>query len=242
MTEFLHLDFRPGSAWWIARLQSRARTSSSDLVRTRYLTWTESGLGELAVALATKLEVRTRVAKRFRELMAKLLDELCEAEDLGYLLDGGFVFTPDDRGILYDICGSVDSVVFESRSAYEITGKFVSRFTEVILDRRIGQEDLMDVLRTAGQDVAWIEELRRNRILFFHETTPWIALEIHERDPLKFQLVVMKENLKNFDDRSKFITQSALADMWRGYEESIVAILEWLEKELDEVTEESAGA
>ena len=134
---------------------------------------------------------------------------------------------------MYDICDSVDSILFESRSAYEITGKFVGRFCEVILERPIKQADLIRVLTDAGHDVVWIKELQENRILFFHQTAPWIALEIKQRDPLQFELVVMKENLKDFDDPSKFITQSELSDIWDGYERSMVAIKEWLEGQID---------
>ena len=233
MPEYLHLDFRPRNAGWIAQLQTRARNSSSQKVRARYETWAESGLGQLALSLATKLEVRDRVARRFRDLMQTLLAEVDGAEDLGYLLEGGYVFTPGDSGILYDTCAAVDSVIFESRSAYEMTGKFVTRFCEVILNRRVTQEDLIRVLTDAGQDVAWIQELRDSRILFFHNTAPWIALEIHARDPLQFQLVVMKENLENFDDRSKFITQEDLANVWDGYERSMSALKSWLEDQID---------
>ncbi len=233
MPEFLHLDFRPASAGWIAQLQTKARNSSSEEVRARYETWAESGLGELALALATKLEVRQRVARRFRELMQRLFEEVEDAEDIGHLLEGGYVFSPTDPGLLYDICDSVDSVLFESRSAFEITGKFVVRFCDVILNRGVTQEDLIRVLNDAGHDVSWVEELRGNRILFFHETAPWIALEIQEREPLQFQLLVLKENLKDFDDPSKFITQSELSDVWDGYENSMTVIKEWLEAEID---------
>ena len=233
MPEFLHLDFRPASAGWIAHLQNKARSCSSDEVRARYETWAESGLGALALALATKLEVRQRVARRFRELMQRLFEEIEDAGDIGHLLEGGYVFTATEPGLLYDICASVDSVLFESRSAYEITGRFVGRFCEVILNRRVTQEDLVGVLDDAGHDVSWVEELRGNRILFFHETAPWIALEIQEREPLQFQLLVLKENLKDFDDRSKFLTQSELQDAWDGYEKSMVVIKEWLEGQID---------
>jgi len=220
MPAYLHLDFRPRSAWWIAQLQTKVRSSSED-VRQRYVTWAESGLGQLALALATKLEVRGRVAIRFRRLLQELLEEVDESQDLDHLLEGGYVFVPSEPGILYDICEVVDSVIFESRSAYEITGKFVQRFCEVILNRRIAEKDLRQVLSEAGQDTRWIEELRDSRILFFHNTAPWIALEVQERDPLQIQLIVMKENLHTFEDRTKFITQSELVDVWEGYERSM---------------------
>ncbi len=68
-----------------------------------------------------------------------------------------------------------------------------------------------------------------NRNLFSHETAPWIALNIESREPLEFQLVVMKENLHEFDDPTTFITQDALVDMWDGYEASLMALKSWLE-------------
>lgn len=43
----------------------------------------------------------------------------------------------------------------------------------------------------------------------------------------------MKENLENFDDRSKFITQEDLANVWDGFERSMSALKSWLEDQID---------
>ena len=175
----------------------------------------------------------TRVAARFRSLLLKLHEEISDSGRLGELLDGGYVFTPSDSSILYDICDVVDSLYFESRSAYEITGHFVTRFCRVILDRSVSENELVGVLQAAGQDVSWIVDLRENRNLFSHETAPWIALKIESREPPEFQLVVMKDNLHEFDDPTRFITQDALVDMWDGYEASLMALKSWLEELLE---------
>lgn len=198
MSEYLHLDFRPAAAGWIARLQTMART------------------------------IRGRVGKRLVALLQDLQEQVSQADDLDELLEGGCVFTPSDPGILYDLCDAIDSLYFESRSAYEITGRFVRLFCDVILDRPVSEEELVEVLRASGQDVEWISELRENRKLFFHETAPWIALQIHSRDPLKFQLVAMKEDLHEFDDPEKFITQTDMVRVWDGYQASLVALTTWL--------------
>ena len=60
--------------------------------------------------------------------------------------------------------------------------------------------------------MAWVDHVKENRILFFHQTTSWIAQRIHDRKPLECSLVVMKENFHNFDDPNKFITQQQILD------------------------------
>jgi len=69
----------------------------------------------------------------------------------------------------------MDSFIFETRSLYEIVGKFLVTLFEILFDRKITQEELKSLLSSQGIDTRWIDELRDARILFFHETAPWLA-------------------------------------------------------------------
>ena len=233
MHDFIQLDFRPPTMGWTLRLLGRVQTSSK----------AESGLGELSLAFATKRAIRHRVAYRLSELLHALRDEIAESGEVDSLIATGSVFSPRDERILYDICAAVDALYFESRSTYEIAGHFFRKFAEVILDRRLKEEDLTAVLDAEGVPTDWVEELRTNRILFFHETSPWIAFRVEERDPLTVKLVIMKENLHTFDDESRFVLQDELVRMWEGFEAAMLKIYDWLEAEVVaiEVQEEGSG-
>jgi len=195
----------------------------------------ELGLGELGLALSTKLAIRHRVAARLNQLLRDLAEQVAASPDLDDLIARGAVFTPRDPDLLYDICAAVDSLYFESRSAYEIVGAFVRRVAEDVLGRRVTEGELIKYVEEWGDSVDWITDLQRNRKLFFHETAPWIALRIERREPLIFKLIVMKENLHDFSDPSTYVTQDDMSEMWTGFESAMVALEEWLLSELQTV-------
>jgi len=231
--EVIHLDYRPGTAGWVLRLQSRLQASPSDVLRTRYSRWGEAGLADLAIAVATRLSLTLRVSFRLAELLKKLRDEIDASGDIDQLLTGGFVYSPKDARIFYDICVAVDAFYFEFRSSYEVLGRFVRTFGREILGRSITEHEILQVLEAANCNRDWIDPVRENRKLFFHETAPWIALEVHQRRPLECSVLVMKENLHEFDHPDKYVTQSHLVNTVTGFQQAVWAVFGWLGKEID---------
>jgi hypothetical protein len=210
--EVLHLDYCPGTADWVLPLQTRLNESASSVLRTRYADWAKFGFAELGMAVATRFSLTLRVAYRLSELLKSLRDEINDSGQIDELLRGGFVFSPKDHRILYDICVAIDAFYFEYRSSYEVVGRFVTTFCKEILDKTITEKALLDVLREAKVNIEWIELLRDNRKLFFHQTAPWIALEIHQHHPLECSLLVMKENIHEFHDPTTYVTQQQITD------------------------------
>lgn len=233
MNEFIHLAYNPGPSGWILRLQTRLHNSISATLIERYSKWKDLGLSEIGMAFATRLSLRYRAAYNFSKLMQELRDEINSSGQLVELLNEGSAYNPKDHRIFYDICVAFDSLYFESRSAYEIIGNFIRVFGKKILDCNFTENEILQVLSGAGQQTDWIGHIRENRKLFFHETAPWIALHILKQQPLECSLIVMKENLQNFDDPSKFITQQQLLDAWDGFERSIPTICSWLIAQID---------
>jgi len=233
MTEILHLNYDPVEAAWIISILTRLRSSVSVTLKERLSKWKEIGLTEIGMAFTTRLELRYRAAFKFSKLLQKLRDEINDSGKLDELLNGGYVYDPEDHRILYDICVAIDALYFESRSAYEIFGRFVRTFAEKILNCKFTEKKIQQVLIDSGQETDWIEEVREHRKLFFHETAPWIALSILKRQPLKLSLIVMKVNLRNLDDPSKYITQQQLIDSWNAFERAISIICDWLKEQID---------
>jgi len=59
--------------------------------------------------------------------------------------------------------------------------------------------------------------------------------EIVSREPLRLQIVVMKENLSTLDDPEKFITESELVVASNGLRQAVYAVRDWLGEQLDAV-------
>ena len=163
------------------------------------------------MAVVTRLSLIVRVSVRLGELLQNLRDEIDASGEIDELLSGGYVYSPKDRRTFYDLCVAVDAFYFEFRSCYEIIGQFVTTFGREMLDRRITEEEIRAVLEKANLNTEWIEPVRDNRILFFHKTAPWIALQINQRKPLNCSVVVMKENIEELDDPDTYITQARIS-------------------------------
>ncbi len=233
--EVLHLDYRPPTAGWVLPLQTRLLNSTSPTLRERYSRWAEVGLSELGIAVATRLALTFYVSRRLGVLLKQLRDEIAASGELDDLLAGGYVYTPQESALLYEICAAVDAFFFEFRSCYEVLGKFLQAFGHHILDRRIAENDLLSVLSAADADTTWIDPLRLNRILFFHNTAPWIALRIDSRVPFECSLLVMKKNLRTFDDPDDYVTQPQLVETIEGFQIASWKLRDWLAVQIDEV-------
>ncbi len=70
----------------------------------------------------------------------------------------------------------LDGFLFEARSAYEILGKLLIICFAFVLQKKIQEKDVWDAVREQGVRIDWIEVLRVHRILFFHNTAPWLAI------------------------------------------------------------------
>ena len=241
-TEVLHLDYRPPTAQWVLRLQSRLINSRSTVLRNSYGRWKEVGLGELAGAVATRLTLIDRVIARLHELLQRLRQEIDASGKIDELLSGGYVYSTKDDRIFYDLCVAVDAFFFEYRSCYEIIGKFVKKFGRKMLDRKLTEKEIRAVLEKANLNTEWIDPVRANRILFFHNTAPWIALRIHQRKPLKCSVVVMKKNIENLDDPNTYITEDQLVETIKGLKGAVWAVHAWLEELITELETQTAQA
>lgn len=239
--DVLHLDFRPTSAALVLPLQSRLQASSSEILRERYSRWGEVGLGELGMAVSTRFMIAFVVARRLGRLLQDLRDEIAASDKLEELLEGGYVYTPEDSFFLYDLCGAVDAFFFEYRSCYEVIGKFILHFCDHILGRKIAEDDLTQALVEAGSDTHWIDPLRLNRVLFFHNTAPWIALSVTNRDPLECSLIIMKRNIDSFDNPEDYIVQQEIVETIEGLQTAAWKLRDWLLRQIEQ-TERDSGA
>lgn len=238
MREILHLHFNPTTVAWIGGLQAKLANSSCSKLRERYKSWCSVHLDELALAVATRLAICRRVEERLRHLLSSLTGEVEQSGRLEEVLSNGTCYQLQDEGLAFDICAAVDACFFEWRSLYEVFGLFVRIFSQKMLDKDITEADLLAAVQKAAAakkmnfPIAWIGMLRENRKLFFHQTAPWLVLEIIERHPLRCGIVVLTKNLTSFEEPDKFVVEEKLIEASIGLRQSIALAREWLENEV----------
>ncbi len=172
-------------------------------------------LSDLAIAVATKLATLGTVVNRFNGDYGRLLK--LAADDAGKIRtnrETGTVWIVPNELIAYELLADLEAFIFESRSTYEILGKFLVEFHKVIFNQVLTEEDLKAILRDGGLDVAWTTLLRDERILFFHYRAPWLALTFDDGKTDVPELLIVRQNVKTLDDPE---TYARLADYNRIY-------------------------
>lgn len=159
-----------------------------------------------------------RGVRRLNQRVAALRAELSSrSSELETCFAGDYAFRLKDRELPYELLLDMDSFIFESRSLYEIMGKFLVELFRILFGRKITEAELKTLLAKRGIDTRWITELQENRKLFFHETAPWLAVQVTEDrqfDPimLKRQTTVLTP-----DD---FVDFSTLREIYEGFVDS----------------------
>lgn len=232
--EYLHIDYEPPSRGWLLRIMKRLNESSSSTLRERMSTWGSSHLKEMGFALTTKLAMLSRVLCRVDQQLQRLGEQLNDEALIDKCIRRGAAYKITDKALPYELLTDIDSFLFESRSAYEIIGHFLCQFFDHILKRRINEAQLKKLLDARNVDTRWIEELKCDRILFFHNTTPWLALEFVSRKPLRFELLILKKNVNDFTNPDDYIRFEQLRAIYHGIESSLNALHKWVLEQIEE--------
>ena len=239
MNGVLHLDFRPGRANWILRLMSRLDSSRAAELKRRRRQWASLSLGERAGAVATRMRAVEVVTRRLDNDLVALGEELKQASPRAVrCIKEGLAYTTRNRDLAYELLVDVDGFLFETRSAYELTVKFVAVFLSRILDRAVPEKMHLlhgfvahEVSRRGGE-TSWIDELRTHRNVFVHETAPWPALEIVSIAPLRAELVLLKKNVKDLREPQTYLHIDQCRRMYSGFLATFPILEDWLTAEI----------
>ena len=132
------------------------------------------------------------------ERLLKLADD--DAERIKVNRDTGTVWSLSEDRLTYELLAGIDAFIFEARSTYEILGKFLVTFCRIIFAQALTEETLKGILREEGLDVAWATLLHDERILFFHQTAPWLALMFDDARSASPELLIVRGNVQTLDE------------------------------------------
>jgi hypothetical protein len=220
---FIHVDYLPSSGW-VLTIMSRLLNSSDPRLRKAFEQWSETPLKELGIAITTRMHMLGLAVRRLNARVAALRAEIAaDPSQLDAAIWDGYVFRLKDHDLAYELLIDMDSFIFETRSLYEIVGKFLVALFDVLFGREITENNLQSILANRGIDTRWITELRENRKLFFHQTAPWLAVQV-DHTKTDFNPVLLKTaamTFENPDDRLDFDTLHAI---YYGFVNSITQL------------------
>jgi len=133
----------------------------------------------------------------------------------------GYVIDIEDK-IKFNLLTDIDSMFFELNSVCELmTRLFYELYSNIgkpIQKEKVGLK-IKQVIEAAGKSADWFQKLVSHRNFFIHEGAPYFAIDI-SLGTGKYDLLIMRENIKDFKDDSKFIKLSEVNSIVKGFSDA----------------------
>jgi hypothetical protein len=227
MHRFFHIDYRP-QITWLYPIHNRLNRTKSTALKANHGKWESTELPELSLAVATKLVLLRTIVGRFNSDYQRLLEKIGEnVEQIERNIKTGTVWTVPDETLPFQLVADIDAFIFETRSAYEILGKYVTALFRLLFGRDLSEQDLKEVLQHSGLDHTWTFLLQEERKVFFHNTAPWIAVALSESGT-QYELIILRRNARTLDEPEDYATLSQYNDIYNGF----MAALEQLQSHI----------
>lgn len=220
--QYLHIAYIPENGW-VLTIMSRLFNCSNPRLKAGFDRWSDTPLKELGLAITTRMHMLGLCIRRLNAHVAELRTKLnADREQLDYCLSKGAAFQVQPTEAVYELLIDMDSFIFETRSLYEIVGKFLTSLFQIVFDRKITQAELKSLLESQGIDTRWIGELAEARKHFFHETAPWLAVKVHvDAAGERLDPILLKRNIITFENTDDFVDFSTLKAIYDGFVASV---------------------
>lgn len=160
-------------------------------------------------------------------IVARLNADVNELYSVAEKHEKDHVFTNKEDGytlrinndLKYNIISDIDSLLFEIHSACELMSTLLHRLY-LHVGKTLDREDvglrIKTIIESANQDSSWFTDIAGHRNFFIHEGAPYIAVDISGGKG-KYELLIPRENIKTFEDITKFIKISEINNIVQGF-------------------------
>ena len=186
---------------------------------------------ELGVYISTRLNFLPRIVSRVNSEVATLISAVkthTQEHEFSAKSEGASFQIDDD--LKYQLLVDLDSLLFELNSVCELMGQLFEQLHK-LAGKSMPKEgvglSIKSVLDNANQDSSWFVTLDNHRNFFLHNGSPYIAIDISP-SLNDFDILIMKENIKRFEDDSKYLRSSDLNKIVSGFAASKPVIQKYL--------------
>lgn len=225
-SKWLHIAAPPSDPWLLPI--RKAVNIAADVGRTKAL---GPDIDELGLHITTRLNMIPLIVNRINSEVSQIyrVARNYADEDISTESRRGHAVRID-KDLLHSSLADIDAILFELNSLCELMARlFEKLYAHVGRPIRKGRAGLAikSVIEAAGHDARWFQELDGHRNFFIHEGAPYLAIDISIEDT-PYDLLIMKENIKSFEDESKFVRLSEINDIVNGFASAKPAIQQHL--------------
>jgi len=214
VTEWLHIDTDVGDPWVLP-----IWSAVNDAIKQKRIDPLPEKTRKLGPYISIRLDMLPHIVSRINSEVEQIYKV---AIDHG----NDYVFTKtregyalpmhEKRELVHFLLADIDALLFETNSVCELMKIFFEKlYSHIGIKVQAGPE-IKKILESKGHDSKWFQDLDCHRNFFIHEGAPYLAIDI-SLSPNNYDLLIMKENLKTFEDSSKFIRLSELNNIVQGF-------------------------
>jgi hypothetical protein len=229
--EHFHISYEPENGW-VLSMMTRLSQSKNPQLRRAFEEWSKTPLLEFGFAVTTRMQMLGLCIRRLNARITQLRKCLGnDEEQLRLCLEQEYAFRLPDNHLAYEVLLDIDSFIFESRSLYEIVGKFLHSFFATVFGHNVTEEELQALLSKRNIETRWINVLHDSRILFFHQTAPWLAIKM-DTSSQRFYPILLKKNVRKINNPDDFVSFESLRNIYEGFVNSLDTLHQFVMEEI----------
>ncbi len=179
------------------------------------------------------MKVLSLAVNRTDEKLRAVGKQLEDVELIEKCYTEGKAYTFKNQDLGFELIIDLDTFIFESRSTYEILGKFITEFFTKILEKSISEKDLIDNFKKKKISTDWIEILKESRIFFFHNGAPWIGFKPLDESFSSFEPIMLKRNILELKNKDDYLPFTKLKEIYGNFSKTLTALQEYIIEEID---------
>lgn len=224
--KWMHIS-EMGGNYWVLPIYS----SLNGYAKRKSISGPSQDFYDLGLYISIKLDILPVIINRLNSGYKKLLNQVkvvddsyvCKESRDGYALD----VNPEQK---HEMLIDIDSFFFEFNSCSELICNFLysiySYSGKEMPKKKIGDK-LRQIIVQNKIASDWFVKLDKHRNFFIHDGAPYIAFDMTNA-PNEYELLIMKKNIKNFENENEFIRLADLDEIAHGFLASTMALQEYL--------------
>lgn len=214
--KWIHINTKVGDPWilpiWSAVNDAESSGKSTPI--------SKEVTSQLGLSISMRLDMLPRIVHRINEEVNEVYKatKAHNSEHIFTVQKEGYAFDIEEN-LKFNLLIDIDSLLFELNSVCELmTNLFFVLYTHAgkTLEKKKVGLIIKRIIEGAGKSSGWFIDLDNHRNFFMHEGAPYFAVDV-SKGPGKYDLLIMKENIKVFDDQTKFIKLSEINSIVEGF-------------------------
>ena len=214
--KWVHINYEVGDPW-IGSIWTALNIAENSGKAFRISKEVKSQLG---LSISTRLDMLPRIVRRINIAVNQVYGtvEKHQTKHVFTEKQEGYAFNIEED-LKFNLLIDIDSLLFELNSVCELMRslmKFLYESIGINITKQEAGLKIKEIIEKAGETPDWFIALDNHRNFFMHHAAPYFAVDVSE-GPGKYDLLIMRENIKYFNDPNKFVALSEIDTIVRGF-------------------------